>query len=235
MHRTAWYSCYKARLTDLLREHCPVMLHTLDLLMEEFPGNEHLIYSELCGDFNVAPLATATAADLLQYGPQHEQLLRIPSMEYLGIPSMDCDIALGADPDDTISLVSSLGTRCTKHEIDKESAMMSNLVRNILEGDSGADTIQIRKVCDRTLKLIVAYLKHHKGKAPVPIAMPICSANLEKLVRDKWDATFINSQSMHDVFQLILGANYMDIESLLHLGCAKIATMIKGKSPDEIG
>merc|ERR1712154_277966 len=28
----------------------------------------------------------------------------------------------------------------------------------------------------------------------------------------------------------ILGANYMDIKSLLHLGCAKIATLIKGKS-----
>ena len=26
----------------------------------------------------------------------------------------------------------------------------------------------------------------------------------------------------------------MDIKSLLHLGCAKIATLIKGKSPDEI-
>merc|ERR1739845_95182 len=30
------------------------------------------------------------------------------------------------------------------------------------------------------------------------------------------------------------GANYMDIKSLLHLGCAKIATLIKGKSPEEI-
>merc|ERR1711964_833960 len=33
---------------------------------------------------------------------------------------------------------------------------------------------------------------------------------------------------------LILAANYMDIKSLLHLGCAKIATLIKGKSPEEI-
>jgi len=26
----------------------------------------------------------------------------------------------------------------------------------------------------------------------------------------------------------------MDCKSLLHLGCAKVATMIKGKSPEEI-
>merc|ERR1711964_154558 len=36
------------------------------------------------------------------------------------------------------------------------------------------------------------------------------------------------------IFKIILGANYMDIQSLLHLGCAKIATLIKGKSPEEI-
>ena len=36
------------------------------------------------------------------------------------------------------------------------------------------------------------------------------------------------------IFQLILAANYMDIQSLLELGNAKIATLIKGKSPEEI-
>merc|ERR1719471_2553528 len=36
------------------------------------------------------------------------------------------------------------------------------------------------------------------------------------------------------ILQVILGANYMDLPSLLHLGCAKIATLIKGKSPEEI-
>jgi len=35
-------------------------------------------------------------------------------------------------------------------------------------------------------------------------------------------------------WQIILASNYMDIKSLLHLGCAKIATFIKGKSPEEI-
>jgi len=47
-------------------------------------------------------------------------------------------------------------------------------------------------------------------------------------------AEFINKQTKKTIFQIILGANYMDIKSLLHLGCAKIATLIKGKSPEEI-
>ena len=36
------------------------------------------------------------------------------------------------------------------------------------------------------------------------------------------------------LFELILAANYMDIKSLLDLTCAKVASMIKGKSPEEI-
>lgn len=36
------------------------------------------------------------------------------------------------------------------------------------------------------------------------------------------------------LFELILAANYMDIKYLLDLTCAKVASMIKGKTPDQI-
>merc|ERR1712034_83502 len=75
---------------------------------------------------------------------------------------------------------------------------------------------------------------HHDGKVPAEIAKPIRSIKMEKLVEDPLDAEFINSFTKKVIFQIILGANYMDIKSLLHLGCAKIATLIKGKSPEEI-
>ena len=84
------------------------------------------------------------------------------------------------------------------------------------------------------LKLIVEYLKHHDGKVPQEIAKPIRSVKMERIVDDRWDATFIDNMSKKTIFQVILGANYMDLPSLLHLGCAKIATLIKGKSPEEI-
>ena len=57
---------------------------------------------------------------------------------------------------------------------------------------------------------------------------------MERIVADKWDADYINKMNKKTIFQVILGANYMDLPSLLHLGCAKIATLIKGKSPEEI-
>ena len=49
----------------------------------------------------------------------------------------------------------------------------------------------------------------------------------------EWYAKFINLEQ-EVIFELILAANYMDIKPLLDLSCAKIACMIKGKTPEEI-
>jgi len=144
------------------------------------------------------------------------------------------ELGLDAELDDSLVLVSSDDVNGEKFTIDRESAMMCNLVKSIIEGDSEAKMIEIKKVSTGILKLIVEYLKHHHGKSPAEIAKPIRSVKMEKIVEDEWDAKFINAQTKRNIFQIILGANYMDIKSLLHLGCAKIATMIKGKSPEEI-
>jgi len=144
------------------------------------------------------------------------------------------DFGLDADIDDSLILVSCDDVNGKQFKIDRQSAMMCNLVKSIIEGDADAKTIEIKKVSTNILNFITEYLLHHKGTVPAEIAKPIRSVKMEKIVEDEWDAKFINNKSKRDIFQIILGANYMDIKSLLHLGCAKIATMIKGKSPEEI-
>lgn len=141
---------------------------------------------------------------------------------------------LDADIDDKLTLVSCDEDNAQEYKITKDSAMMCNLVKSILEGDQDVKRIEIKKVTADILKLVVEYLVHHKGKVPAEIAKPIRSVKMEKIVEDEWDAKFINNLPKKTIFQVILAANYMDIKSLLHLGCAKIATLIKGKSPEEI-
>ena len=136
--------------------------------------------------------------------------------------------------DDTLKLVSMEEDAPREFEISAKAASMCKLVKSIVEGDKEATEIPIKKVSGDVLELIVEYLKHHDGKVPAEIAKPIRSVKMDKIVEDKWDAEFINKLSKKMIFQVILGANYMDVPSLLHLGCAKIATLIKGKSPDEI-
>lgn len=55
---------------------------------------------------------------------------------------------------------------------------------------------------------------------------------MHEVVSD-WDANFVDVEQ-ELLFELILAANYMDIKSLLDLACAKVASMIKGKTPQEI-
>ncbi len=49
----------------------------------------------------------------------------------------------------------------------------------------------------------------------------------------EWYATFI-AVEQEQLFEIVLAANYMDIKPLLDLSCAKIASLIKGKTPEEI-
>merc|ERR1712079_593150 len=141
---------------------------------------------------------------------------------------------LDDDEDETLILISSEDDNPREFEISRKAALMCNLVKSILEGDANAKKIPIKKVRGDILELIVNYLKHHNGKKPEEIAKPIRSVKMERIVADKWDAEYINKMNKKTIFQVILGANYMDLPSLMHLGCAKIATLIKGKSPEEI-
>jgi len=49
----------------------------------------------------------------------------------------------------------------------------------------------------------------------------------------EWDSEYVNIEQ-EVLFELILAANYLDIKSLLDLTCAKVASMIKGKTTEEI-
>jgi hypothetical protein len=50
------------------------------------------------------------------------------------------------------------------------------------------------------------------------------------------DAEYIDKigETRQQLYDLILAANYMDIKSLLHLGCAKVASLIKGQPLEKI-
>jgi len=96
------------------------------------------------------------------------------------------------------------------------------------------DPIHLTRGTGHTINRVVQFLEHHAGVEPVEIAKPIRSVNMFKIVGDEWDAKFAISLSKRETFQLIVTANYIDCPSLLHLLCASIATMIKGKSPEEI-
>jgi len=118
--------------------------------------------------------------------------------------------------------------------VPKRNISLSGVLSARMESVGNRIEIDIKKVSIDNMHRVLKYLGHHKGKKPEEIAKPIRSIKMERIVADKWDAHYINSFSKKAIYQVILAANYLDCSCLLHLGSAKIATLIKGKSPDEI-
>ena len=101
--------------------------------------------------------------------------------------------------------------------------------------DPSAKSIPIPAVDGKIMSLIVEYAKHHKGSEPPIIDKPLRSKQMSDVCKDKWDADFIDKvgndeAGLQPLYDLILAANYMDIKNLLHLGCAKVASLIKGNT-----
>ena len=109
-----------------------------------------------------------------------------------------------------------------------------NGLYSFLLADYSEDTdIPMPDIRGDILKQVVEYLIQYKDKEPKELPKPLPSANLLD-VTDEWDVTFINGVDLDSTFDVINAANYMDVKALLDLSCAKIASLMKGKTAEEI-
>ena len=129
-----------------------------------------------------------------------------------------------------ITMISSDGQKIT---IDEKSAERSSLMKGLIQDYTENSDIPMPDIRGEVLKKVVEYLTHYNESDPKEIPKPLPSANLLD-VTDEWDVTFINSVDLDTTFDIINGANYMDIKPLLDLSCAKIASLMKGKTAEEI-
>jgi len=120
--------------------------------------------------------------------------------------------------------------------VERKQAFVSMLVKTCLENDDSAAEVPIPGVTGGILQLVVEYMVHHKGIEPQLVEKPLRSKVMKDVCADKWDAEYIDKigDNRQQLYDLILAANYMDIKSLLHLGCAKVASLIKGQPLEKI-
>jgi S-phase kinase-associated protein 1 len=83
------------------------------------------------------------------------------------------------------------------------------------------------------LQRVIEYMAFHETTAAPEIDKPLRSANLADCGVSAQDVSFVDV-GQEELFNLILAANYMDIKPLLDLACAKVASMLKGKTPEAI-
>jgi S-phase kinase-associated protein 1 len=120
--------------------------------------------------------------------------------------------------------------------VDIEVAKMSELVKSMLEdieeGDEEVTEIPLPNVKSQILKKVIDFCQHYKEEPMNEIEKPLKSSEMSEVVQ-RWYADFV-AVEQPVLFELILAANFMDIKPLLDLTCATVASMIKGKTPEEI-
>ena len=118
-------------------------------------------------------------------------------------------------------------------EITKDAAVLSELLKQKINDFPDEEKFPINEVDEKMAEKVKEYLSHFNGTAPPEIEKPLKSNNM-KNVTDEWSANFMNRMSFDDIISLSEAANYMGINCLLDLCSAKIASLIKDKSEEEI-
>jgi len=108
--------------------------------------------------------------------------------------------------------------------IDKEVIEdQSSTIKEMLD-DTDDPLIPLPNITSKDLPKIIEYC-NWRNQAD--------KQNLSENARNDWINNFIDIDK-EILYTLILGANYLGIQSLLDISCKAVANMIKGKTPDEI-
>jgi hypothetical protein len=136
---------------------------------------------------------------------------------------------LSLETEDEITLISKDKISFT---LTKKSASLSGFLKTVMNGDYEVSEVEVDVETD-VLKKIVEYLINHDGNPSSKIETPLRTVNLQTIL-SPWDFTFIETFDNVNLIKLVNASNYFNISCLLDLGCAKIATQVKNKKPDEI-
>jgi S-phase kinase-associated protein 1 len=97
----------------------------------------------------------------------------------------------------------------------------------------GEDEVIPLEIDEKTLEKVIDYLNKWNGESPSEIEKPLKSSILKE-VTDEWSSEFIDEMDLEMLSNLTVAANFLEIVPLLDLCCAKLASMCKDKSEEDI-
>jgi len=129
-----------------------------------------------------------------------------------------------------------------EYKVSREAAKMSGLIKDMLDDQSEAEqtVIPVPNVSGRTLKYVVQYMEHHYDHPAAPVEKPL-RGKIEDVISE-WDKAFLftdlvkdHDEKQHELLiDVIMAANFLNVKELLDLTSACVASMIKGKTTEQI-
>lgn len=111
---------------------------------------------------------------------------------------------------------------------------MSELVKIMIDEDDEDDKqdIPLPNVKSQILGKVLEFCKYYVKEPMINIPKPLPSVDMREVVGE-WYANYVKVE--HEVLiQIMIAANYMDIEPLLDLTTATVASYINGQPPDKV-
>lgn len=130
-----------------------------------------------------------------------------------------------------VTLVPSEGENITVPLAVANVSVLFQTMTDVDDSD-GIGEIPVPNVSHDTLKKVIEFCEYNVDHELGEIEKPLKSKNISESVPE-WYANYIDLEKTL-LFDVICAANYLDIPGLLKLGCAKVASKIKGKDPKQI-
>lgn len=119
-----------------------------------------------------------------------------------------------------------------KYGMTRKAAEMSILLKEALNDDENTNKIiRVDPYYTKNLVKVIQFCEHHANNPMAEIDKPLTKPFDECV--STWDANFVAIKN-ELLFQLINDANYFGIISLLELCCAKVGSMMRNKTPEEL-
>lgn len=136
---------------------------------------------------------------------------------------------LDEEPSKEVELVSKDGVRFA---LSRGVAQQSEYIKGAIELDDSVTEVVLEHTEGKTLGKIVEWLKYHKSTPSRKIPRPLKTSNMKEAV-GTWDAAYVDCD-LQVVFEVMLSANFLSIGPLVELCCAKVASLMLGKTPRQI-
>jgi len=142
-------------------------------------------------------------------------------------------------------ILQSNDTNPTEYVVHRDACQMSGLIKDMLEDqdekkEDEETIIPLPNVNEKILAYVIQYMNHHYNNKAETIEKPL-KGKVEDVI-SQWDKDFIftdlvkngNEKEHELLIDTIMAANFMNVKDLLDLTCATVASMIKGKTPEQI-
>ncbi|KAM7258428.1 hypothetical protein ACFE04_014169 [Oxalis oulophora] len=113
-------------------------------------------------------------------------------------------------------------------EVDKSVIQQSQMIKNMIEDCCTNECIPVPNVSSNILAKVIEYCNKHAADHYASKGQDSDTRNDAEL--KTWDADFVKVDKS-TLYDLIMAANYLDIQRLLDLSCETVAEMIE---PEEI-